>query len=203
MYNGTNYGALTMKVDSSGVIQWQKWLYGASAFAYGIAVDSSGNVFIAGGANVTNPYPMIAKYNSSGTLQWQKYLAGTGSGNFSGITVDSSGNPYAVGVKGNVSSIVKYDTSGNITWQRTFLTGGNNEAVGVAIGPGTSIYVVGGVNPIGVYGEWTYGVPSAFTNTDLTYTDTTPTINNNANANSQPVITLTVNELYTSQGVPV
>jgi uncharacterized protein (TIGR03437 family) len=80
----------------------------------GIAVDSSGNVLIAGGTSsgnlpglsgssfqvdyMGNGDGFVAKMNGSGTaLAWVTYLGGTSNDVALGIAVDSSGNAYVTG----------------------------------------------------------------------------------------------------------
>jgi hypothetical protein len=51
-------------------------------YAYGVATDSSGNVYVAGGTNggldgntnAGNTDLFVVKYNSSGTKQWTRQL---------------------------------------------------------------------------------------------------------------------------------
>lgn len=125
---------IVAKYNSSGAIQWQRKLATSSNVndaGYGVAVDSSGNVYV-GGADQTNK-GYVAKYNSSGTIQWQKSLANAFSLDFGYITgrvgsvaVDSSGNVY-VGLEllytvASTASmdvlLVKFDSSGTTLWQR-------------------------------------------------------------------------------------
>ena len=78
-----NIKCFTAKFNSSGTIQWQRTLDGSTQHdrGTGIAVDSSGNVYIAGFGAWTSGKSyeiLIAKYNSSGTLQYQRTLGGGG-----------------------------------------------------------------------------------------------------------------------------
>ena len=91
-----NNDLLVAKYNSSGTIQWQKLLGGASVDnAIGITVDSSNNIIIsantqsdgAGGYDI-----LVAKYNSSGTLQWDRTLGATATDIGYGVAVDSLDN---------------------------------------------------------------------------------------------------------------
>jgi len=109
--SGTTYGGLdgntsagiadlfVVKYNSSGTKQWTKQM-GTSRTdsAIGVASDSSGNVYVAGGtyggldgnSNQDNADLFVVKYNSIGTQQWTKQL-GTSSHDFDeGVVTDSS-----------------------------------------------------------------------------------------------------------------
>lgn len=107
-----------VKFDSSGAIVWQRKTTSISVPFTALAVDSSSNVYV-GTSEGT-----LVKYNSSGTIQWQRKLASTA---YNAITVDGSGNVFAVGysVVGSRSDIqvVKYNSSGTIQWQTALSTG--------------------------------------------------------------------------------
>jgi uncharacterized delta-60 repeat protein len=95
---------LIAKYDTSGAIQWQRTLGGASSdFGIYIAVDGSGNVYITGftqSSGAGSNDVLIAKYNSSGTIQWQRTLGGASTDYGYGIAVDGSGNIYITGTYG-------------------------------------------------------------------------------------------------------
>ena len=155
------------KYNTSGTIQWQRTLTDTYTFpsdvAYGIAVDSSGNVYVCGqGFNASGQQVQsISKYNNSGTIQWQNTLTDTytiPSDRAQSIAVDSSGNVYVCGYGFNSSgkqaqSISKYNTSGTIQWQRTLgytYTSPSDAAYGIAVDSSGNVYVCGfGLNASG------------------------------------------------------
>jgi len=168
---GRNSSARTVqsisKYNNSGTIQWQNTLTDVystpSDTAYGIAVDSSGNVYVCGyGLNASGQQVQsISKYNTSGTIQWQRTLTDTytaPSDRAQSIAVDSSGNVYVCGYGFNSSgkqaqSISKYNTSGTIQWQRTLgytYTSPSDAAYGIAVDSSGNVYVCGfGLNASG------------------------------------------------------
>jgi hypothetical protein len=129
----------------------------------GVAVDSSGNVYVAGStkgsfASFTNQgdYDVfLTKYDKSGGLQWVRQF-GTASADIAGgVAVDASGNVYISGATaGNLAVInvgsydiflAKFDTNGNQLWVKQFGSSGTDISTAVAVGSG-GIYIAGYTN---------------------------------------------------------
>ena len=120
--DGSNFLSRSM-IGSSTSVGYCIW--------YGMDVDASGNIFVAGICNYSSGsadyVQVVAKYNSSAALQWQRRLS-THLGRNNGCALDSSGNIYTVGYSGQVHAgrtdaeciLAKYNTSGTIQWQRAF-----------------------------------------------------------------------------------
>jgi hypothetical protein len=151
--------AIIVKYNSAGTVQWQRILGGSVGDdGKNVAVDSSFNVFLSGGAGNSggNAGAFLAKYNSSGTIQWQRVLStGIASYQFTGCDVDSDGNVFVAGRaemgSGSAFIIAKYNTSGTIQWQRTIsIAGGNNSwAETLHIDAFGSVCISGQVSGIG------------------------------------------------------
>lgn len=156
--NSSLRAILVVKYNTAGALQWQRRLAGSNVSTYvgGIAVDTSGNVYVSGG-DYDNAYSatgaVIAKYNSSGTLQWKKAVFGSGQ-NYS-TAVDTSGNVYLCGPSynaGNCFIIRKYNTSGALQWQRNLGGGGtgvNGTGYSIAVDISGNAYVCGYSNASG------------------------------------------------------
>jgi hypothetical protein len=146
------YDAFAIKLVSTGATTWAKNFggSGAQAFGQGIAVDSTGNVYLVGyfgAANLTTPalteigtyigaYDAFAiKLDSTGATTWAKNFGGSGAGaNGYSITVDGSGNVYLGGYlyTGNLTTpaltkigtqdafVIKLDSTGATTWAKNF-----------------------------------------------------------------------------------
>ena len=133
---------------------WQRRLYGTDgdvpliSTGYGLAIDSSGNVYVSGKINtdfiVDKAY--LAKLDSNGNLLWQKSLQGPGFlHSIESLVCDSSNNVYGVGNTWSPLGglIVKYDSSGNLLWQRS-LTSSTSQRNSISISPNFgSIYLTG------------------------------------------------------------
>lgn len=124
-----NNAMLLVKYDSSGVLQWQKSLTyaGSQADCSDIALDSSGNIYLAGTSPTGATYGQgtLVKYNSSGAVQWQVAITkATGQSSYYSIVIDSSDNIFVTGtaltgVGGTSYGIVaKYNTSGALQWKK-------------------------------------------------------------------------------------
>jgi hypothetical protein len=177
---------LALKLDSSGVPTWSKNFggTGSTAAAYNVAVDVSGNVYLAGvftNANLTNPAltklgiqdAYSIKLNSAGDITWVRSFGGlvptSGTVSVNGVAKDpASGAIYLTG-----TTSATYTKFGNITLEKigassSFLV--KLDAFGVVVwanlfggsGANTSIYCVT------VDGSGNIYMAGSFSNADLT-----------------------------------
>ena len=148
-----NQDFLIAKYNSSGTLQWDRTLGGANVeIGYGVAVDSSDNIIIAGytsSVGVGNYDAFVAKYNSSGTLQWDRTLGGTLNNENYAVTVDSSNNIITVGYTNSDGAgnddvlIAKYNSSGTLQWDRTLGGTGDEVGLGVTVDSSDNIILTG------------------------------------------------------------
>ncbi|MEA3190672.1 MAG: hypothetical protein QOD77_1254 [Thermoplasmata archaeon] len=113
------YDAFALKFTSAGALAYSTYLGGAgSDFAYGVALDGSGNVYITGYTDSAN-FPVTAgvvqgsqastwyeafvtKLNAAGNgLVYSTYLGGTDSDTGTAIALDGSNNAYVTGYTGS------------------------------------------------------------------------------------------------------
>ena len=113
----SSFDIATVKYNSAGVLQWTNRFNGASNTideGKSVAVDSLGNVFIAGySSNPTTASDFqTIKYNSAGVQQWEiKYTNSNASGSSdmaNSIFADNSGNVYVSGTSALDYAVVKY-----------------------------------------------------------------------------------------------
>ncbi|MFA5819915.1 MAG: SBBP repeat-containing protein [Bacteroidales bacterium] len=158
--------------------QTPDWLWAKSAggtnydYAYSVAVDDSGNTYVAGyfynstitfdSTTLTNAGGgdiFLAKYDASGNVQWAKSAGGTNYDCAYSVAVDDSGNTYIVGgfssptlsfgsdtlTNAGYSDIflAKYDANGNVLWAKS--AGGTNYdcAYSVAVDDSGNTYLAG------------------------------------------------------------
>jgi len=174
-YNGgSDWGdGYVMKISPMGTVLWSSYIGGVGEDgAYGVAVDSAGNVFVSGHTQSSgwakNGYDTtfnggtwdgyLAKFNSSGNMLWSTYIGGSADEEGGWVTVDKAGNAYMTGVTassgwtslgtyvGGVSDayIAKVNANGSLGWTKCY--GGNNDdrGHGIAIDPtDTYLYLSG------------------------------------------------------------
>ena len=135
----------TIKYNTNGVQQWVSRYDGAahsSDIAYAIALDNSGNVYVAGSDQTTiyNSDMRTVKYNTSGVQQWTAKYNGAANDNDEAYTlcVDAGGNVYVTGYINGTSpawdiATIKYNASGAQQWAKTYDGPGHGNDVGNAI----------------------------------------------------------------------
>lgn len=159
---GTGAGGddiILAKYNSSGTIQFQKTLGGASGDdGKDIAIDSDNNIYVFGdteSGDFGNGDLLLVKYNLTGTVQWQ---AGLGLAAFDrgyAVTTDSLGNIYGIGQTLSDGAgdrdflFAKWDSSGTIQWQRTLGGTGSDQGQGIAVDPLDNLYVTGRTSSAG------------------------------------------------------
>lgn len=135
----------------------------------GVAVDSSGNIYVTGFINAgldgqsnsgdieSTTDIVLMKYSTTGTKLWTR-LTGTASNDVgNGIAIDSSGNIYVTGYVSDILDfqpfaggsdivLIKYDSSGNKMWTRLAGSTGYDYGNAVAVDSTGNIFVTGYVS---------------------------------------------------------
>ncbi len=156
--------AVLAKVGGDGTLVWlRQFGTTGSDYARGVALDATGNVFVAGDTNGTlegavygggDGDAFIAKYDASGDLVWQRQFGSAGDDRLNGIAVDPSGNVLVTGVTtgalptnrsrgGKDAFLAKYDNNGQRVWVRQFGSEAADFAYAVAAGANGGSYVAG------------------------------------------------------------
>ncbi len=130
--NNTNSGdkdIFLVKYNASGDRQWTRQLgTAAEDVGYGVALDSSGNIFVTGSTSASldnqtysgNSDIFLVKYDDNGTKHWTKQLGTTSQDVAYGVTVETRGHIYVTGfTKGNASTVTGFND--NVT------NGGNSD----------------------------------------------------------------------------
>ena len=149
-YTDGNIDICTMKVNSSGVLQWQKKASTAqNDIAYGSTGDAAGNEIVVG-ISGSSGFGYVAKYDTSGNVTWAKDFIGSWTNVTSlGVKTDSSNNIYIVGSNyvGTTDTwegfTVKLNSSGTVQWQRFIGGVGQQSLDSVIVDSSGNVYVTG------------------------------------------------------------
>ncbi|UOG73184.1 T9SS type A sorting domain-containing protein [Hymenobacter tibetensis] len=129
--NGSRYDYITVKYSPSGQELWSARYSGlgqGNKYAFALAVDAAGNVFVTGEAAGIDASPrgsieyLTLKYSASGQQVWAQRYSGYpySTSGATAITVDAAGNAYVTGYSFYQSSLdyatVKYSASGQQLW---------------------------------------------------------------------------------------
>ncbi|MBI2069680.1 MAG: SBBP repeat-containing protein [Elusimicrobia bacterium] len=160
--SSTGNDIFVAKFNSSLVLQSSATLSGTSSSdndaGQGIALDSSGNVYVTGyvtqGAQLENIF--VAKLNSSLVLQTSATInspTGVDNDRGHGVAVDSSGNVYITGYVRDSSAngfenilVAKYNSSLVLQSSAVINTGSTDIGYGIAVDASSNVYVTGAVN---------------------------------------------------------
>lgn len=139
-----------VKYDANGNLQWQKTVTG-SILSYGMAIDSTGNLYCAGSFTTQFANNIgLMKLDSNGSVVWSRSFTGVTGDQAKGIAVDNSGNVYVTGVT-SVSGgaggadifLAKFDSSGNVQWQRSIGSASGDGSEGIKLDSNGDPYVIG------------------------------------------------------------
>jgi hypothetical protein len=168
---GNYNGFLAQLNASTGAVRWTRTQDSGDDWLNRVAVDAAGNVYTAGvfentltlGAtrltSAGDHDGFVAKYTPAGNLLWASRLGGTGYDEATDITVDASGNVYAVGSfqgtasfgstsltsAGQYSEVVEKlnGATGAVQWADGVGGGDNNALWAVAVDGAGRLYAAG------------------------------------------------------------
>ena len=155
--NGTASDYATIKYNKDGDRLWLDRYNGpgnGEDWAWDIALDKSGNVYVTGWStgNGTSPDFATMKYDGNGRQLWLARYNGPANG-FDlayALALDSSGNVYVTGwSQGSFTeadyATVKYDSNGNQLWVARYNgpASGDDKALALAVDGAGNVYVTG------------------------------------------------------------
>ncbi len=174
--SGTFPDYATIKYAPNGDTLWVRRYNGpgnSGDYAYALALDGSGNVYVTGysnGSGTSSDYATI-KYAPNGDTLWVKRYNGPGNGTDEArsLALDGSGNVYVTGysigsgTSGDYATI-KYAPNGDTLWVRRYNGPSNNldYAYALALDGSGNVYVTGFSYGSGTsydYATIKYGIP--------------------------------------------
>ena len=165
--------AFITKYDLNGNWKWTRLLdiYDRDE-GNDIAVDTNGNIFMAGGANSNNySQAFIAKYHNDGNKQWHKTFGGGNLLSTSSLAMDSNSNSYITGsllvyADGNLNNgqrdcfLYKFDVNGIEKWDKLFGSSKYDDCSGIAV-DSSAIHYLTGITYGSLYGLPNNGIGSS------------------------------------------
>jgi len=129
---------------------------------YGVTIDASGAIYIAGATqddlggqtSAGGQDSVIAKYDANGTPQWVRLLGSSVGDTGRAVAVDTTGNVYVTGetygdLNGETNAggtdlfVAKYTAAGGREWVKLLGTTGYDYGNGIAVDPSGDVYVTG------------------------------------------------------------
>ena len=161
-FGNGSFDIFLLKYDNNGNYLWNvTWGGVREDHAYGIAIDSSSNIYITGRSRstTTNYSAVLLKYNNNGVLQWNQTWGGNNDDWGNAVVVDSSNDVIIVGQTESFGDggfdifTTKYNNIGMQQWNETWGDPQDEGGLGVAIDASNNIYVSGFTSSFGAGGK--------------------------------------------------
>ena len=149
-----------IKFSPTGAVLWAKRLTSTAAFrpisSSVCTVDSAGNVIVVVGRFVSGSgfFGVVMKFSPTGTLAWAMQASTTGE--YYGVTTDSSNNVYIGGQSGNYFVVAKLNSAGTLQFRTPIAFSSGTITSAIAVPSSGEIYAIGSV--IGGGGLYNSGV---------------------------------------------
>ena len=157
----------TLEYDANGTAQWARWYGGAPTsrnVGSAVAVDSAGNVVVAGGTGTPNTSKFVTmKYQLSGNREWESQASGEGCSfeSLSDMVLDPVGNVYVTGSSLDANTLYDYITAklnpeGELIWKVVYDGPANHDdrSNAIVLDRLGNVYVTGSSEGVGTSKDW-------------------------------------------------
>ena len=147
----TNNDMLTVKYNAAGVFQWSARYNAISNNndrSFGITLDNSGNVYIAGRTfNGNNDDFILIQYNNIGVQQWIRTFNNGATDRAIGVVSDNNGLIYVAGRSDNGIDddyrVIQYNNAGTIQWNTVYNNAGDDRPSAIEVIPSGGCVITG------------------------------------------------------------
>jgi hypothetical protein len=115
-----------------------------------VAVDASGNAYVAGSMGTSFFDFLTTKISPTGTVLWQRTFAGPAGASDAAlaVAVDGAGNAIVTGPSVNATGTgdiktIKYAPDGTVLWERLYDGGRDDASYGVVVDASNNIFILG------------------------------------------------------------
>jgi len=153
-FEGVGNSLVLLRYSPDGTLSWQKvWDSGEEEMVRAMALDSSGNVYLAGDYVDDDDWRykgLLVRYTAVGNFDWARSWGGDQNDYFTSMAIDGADTVYVGGRCRSFGEgesdmlLVRYSSAGDLEWARTYGSEESELRCAVALDDDDNVYIAGG-----------------------------------------------------------